>query len=191
MFSAFGHRDLAKQVTLKVRLSGNLNTLPNTTFLTAWPWWRLPSCSSVMKLTGLWVWLSPTINTLSHELYVGCPHACLSLRIYQILIVICNFTRRTRTSHSPSCRTLFSSRAMTHSSSSMTCSGGFIYLFIHSTIICSFIQHDVFMCIYLLFYSFYNYLFIHLAWPVRVNLFYKCSFHLTLTDWPLFQACPP
>ena len=35
VFSAFGHRDLAKQVTLKVRLSGNLNTLPNTAFLTA------------------------------------------------------------------------------------------------------------------------------------------------------------
>ena len=26
VFSAFGHRDLAKQVTLKVRLSGNLNS---------------------------------------------------------------------------------------------------------------------------------------------------------------------
>ena len=37
VFSAFGHRDLAKQVTLKERLSGNLNTLPNTAFLTAWP----------------------------------------------------------------------------------------------------------------------------------------------------------
>ena len=35
VFSAFGHRDLAKQVTLKERLSGNLNTLPNTAFLTA------------------------------------------------------------------------------------------------------------------------------------------------------------
>ena len=35
VFSAFGHRGLAKQVTLKVRLSGNLNTLPNTAFLTA------------------------------------------------------------------------------------------------------------------------------------------------------------
>ena len=35
VFSAFGHRDLAKQVTLKERLSGNLNTFPNTAFLTA------------------------------------------------------------------------------------------------------------------------------------------------------------
>ena len=35
VFSAFGHRDLAKQVTLKERLSGNLNTLPNTAFLAA------------------------------------------------------------------------------------------------------------------------------------------------------------
>ena len=61
MFSAFGHRDLAKQVTLKVRLSGILNTLPNTAFLTAWPWWRLSSCDLVMKLTGFWVWHSPTI----------------------------------------------------------------------------------------------------------------------------------
>ena len=44
MFSAFGHRDLAKQVTLKERLTGNQNTFPNTAFLTAWPWWRSPSC---------------------------------------------------------------------------------------------------------------------------------------------------
>ena len=35
VFTAFGNRDLAKQVTLKESLSGNLNTLPNTAFLTA------------------------------------------------------------------------------------------------------------------------------------------------------------
>ena len=44
VFSAFGHRDLAKQVMLKECLSNNMNTLPNTAFLTAWPWWKSPSC---------------------------------------------------------------------------------------------------------------------------------------------------
>ena len=62
VFSAFGNRDLAKQVTLKERLSGNLNTFPNTAFLTAWPWWRSPSreCGPlpppILRNLCLWFW---------------------------------------------------------------------------------------------------------------------------------------
>ena len=57
-----------------------------------------------------------------HELFVVCAYICTMLSIFSFSIF---FIRRTRTFHSPSCRTLFSSRPTTPSSSSMTCSGGF------------------------------------------------------------------